>query len=294
MEIREFSMTRIPGTPDNSAYSAPGSGAAIENLRTIPDPLIAKAKGMGIQPGIHNADFLFEHVLRFCKGDFEGAVHNYYDQGKGSATLVHMWVDDYRKSLEIMRERNGGKEATWSPKKVLDFAAGYGRLSRHLPIRFPNSKVQTCDIHPAAVDFNTNVLGLESYSSAVKPEDLKIPQQDVIICLSFFSHIPKETYFQWLKQLVSHLSPQGILLFTAHGHVSHTSGPVKDIEVDQEGFGFRPKSEQKDLDTAEYGTTISFPSYVFGLMSQCDDVRLVRFQEGLWWRMQDAYMFART
>ena len=290
---RAYAAKAQPPMPPE-ADAGPRLERTMENLRTIPDALAAKAKSMGIQPCIHNADFLFEHVLRFWKGDLERALHNYYDQGKGSSILVRMWVDDYCKSLEVMRERNCSKEAPWSPKNVLDFAAGYGRLSRHLPSRFPNSKIQTCDIHPGAVDFNTNVLKLESYSSAANPEDLKIPQQDVIICLSFFSHIPRNTYSRWLKQLVSFLSPQGILLFTAHGHVSHTSGPVKDVEIDQEGFGFRPKSEQKDLDTAEYGTTISFPSYVLGLMSQCDDVRLVRFQEGLWWQMQDAYMFART
>lgn len=286
-------MTDIRATPDNSVDATKGLEERIENLRAVPDSLLAKAKAMGIQPWIHNSDFLFDHVLRFCKGNFEPALHNYYDQGRGSAILVHMWVEDYRKSLEIMRERNGNKVEAWSPKKILDFAAGYGRLSRHLPARFPDSKIQTCDIHPDAVEFNANVLQLESYISAAVPEDLQLPQQDVIICLSFFSHIPKRTYFRWLKQLVSHLAPQGILLFTAHGHVSRASGPVKDLALDREGFGFRPKSEQRDLDTSDYGTTVSFPPYVLGLMSRFEGMRLVRFQEGLWWRMQDAYMFAR-
>lgn len=266
----------------------------MENSITIPDPLVAKAKDMGISPWVHKNDYLFDHVLRFSKGDLAQALHNYYEQGKGSATLVSMWVEEYRRSLEIVRERNGGKDAPWSPKNILDFAAGYGRLSRHLRFRFPNSRIQTCDIHPAAVEFNTNVLQLESFLSAVKPEDLTLPEQDVIICLSFFSHVPVATYARWLQRLVSLLSPQGILLFTAHGYVSHTSGPVKDIPIDEEGFGFKPKSEQRDLDGADYGSTISFPSYVFRLMSEYQNMRLVKFQEGLWWRMQDAYMFAKT
>jgi hypothetical protein len=292
--VCENPVTDMPGNVSESANTMPIMESAMENSIAIPNSLAAKAKEMGISPCVHKDDYLFDHVLRFSKGDLERALHNYYEQGKGSATLVYMWIDDYRRSLEIMRERNGGRDAIWSPKNVLDFAAGYGRLSRHLRFRFTDSRIQTCDIHPAAVEFNKNVLQLDSYSSTVKPEDLKLPEQDVIICLSFFSHVPRETYARWLKQLVAHLSPRGVLLFTAHGHVSHTSGPVKDIAIDGEGFGFKPKSEQRDLDGADYGSTISFPSYVFRIMSEYSEVRLVRFQEGLWWRMQDAYMYAKT
>jgi hypothetical protein len=111
--------------------------------------------------------------------------------------------------------------------------------------------------------------------------------------LSFFSHMPKTTFSSWLQRIVSLLSPQGVFIFTANGHVTHKS-VVKDIAVDEEGFGFKPMSEQRDLPGGEYGLTISYPPFVLNAMNQCSDVRLVRFQEGLWWATQDAYMYAKT
>ena len=266
----------------------------MENLRAIPAALMVRAQTMGVQSEIYQTDYLLDHLIRRWKGDMTKAIEGYYKQGKTSAELAKTWVDDYCKSLEFVRERNKVKEPLWSPKMILDFASGYGCVARHLKIQFPDSKIQTCDIHAEAVAFNTEVLKLESYQSSVTPEDVRLPCQDVIICLSFFSHMPKKTFSRWLKQLVSHLSPQGVLIFTAHGHVSHTCGGVQDIEVDQEGFGFKEKSEQQDLSVTDYGLTVAYPSYVLSVMGGLSDVRLARFQEGLWWRMQDAYMYAKT
>lgn len=265
----------------------------MENLRTIPDALVDRAKAMRFQPWIHNSDLLFEQALANLNGDLREALRAYYIQGKNCVTVVSSWVESYCKSLELNDSRNGGQAPIWWPDNILDFAAGYGRVARHLPLYFPYSKIQTCDIHPAAVAFNAEMLRLESYQSCVTPEDLQVPSQDLILCGSFFTHIPKKTFFRWLKKLVSCLLPQGVLLFTTFGHAARISGIAKGIEVDQEGFGFTPKSGQRDLDPADYGTTISYPSYVLGLMNDRSDVRLVRFQEASFWGVQDGYMYAK-
>jgi hypothetical protein len=266
----------------------------MQNLRIIPALLVDKAKTLGICSSIHNNDFLFDFVLQRCNGNLERAIEKYYESGRNSAAQVRLWVSNYRKSLELIHQRTHTQESSWSPRDILDFASGYGAAAGHLPHQFPNAKIQTCDIHSDAVAFNANVLKLESYQSSVTPEAVELPPQDVIICLSFFSHMPKTTFSRWLNKLFSHLSPQGVLIFTAHGHVSHTCGGVKDIEIDQEGFGFKEKSEQRDLSVTDYGSTIAYPSYVLSVMRELGDARLVRFQEGLWWRMQDAYMYAKT
>jgi hypothetical protein len=164
---------------------------AMDNLRIIPPRLVDRAKAMGICPSIHTNDLLFEFVLRRWDGNLERAIERYYENGKISAARVHLWVDSYRKSLELISRRNDSQEAPWSPRDILDFASGYGAAARHLPLHFPSTKIQTCDIHPDAVAFNTNVLKLVSYQSSVTPEAVELPPQDVIICLSFFSHMPK-------------------------------------------------------------------------------------------------------
>jgi SAM-dependent methyltransferase len=266
----------------------------MQNLRSIPDHLAERAKEMGIQPSIHNNDFLFDFIVKRWNSDVEHGLSRYYEVGKQNAVIIHAWVSGYLASLKFIHGENNIQEPLWSPKRVLDFASGYGRVARHLPLQFPDSEIQTCDIHADAVAFNRDVLRLKSYQSSASPEALELPQQDVIICLSFFSHMPKNLYFRWLKQLLLHLTPEGILIFTAHGHISHVSKGTKDILVGEDGFGFRPTSEQHDLNVADYGATISYPSYVFGLMREFTDVRLIRFQEGRWWGKQDGYMYAKT
>jgi SAM-dependent methyltransferase len=264
----------------------------MDDLRNIPAPLVARAKEMGVVPWIHKSDFVFEFVTRLWKGDADRAMYNYYELGKYSATQAKAWVGDYLTSLEKIHERNNAKEPAWSPTRVLDFASGYGCVARHLSLQFPGSKIQTCDIHQEAVAFNKEILDIESYQSSSAPESLAVAQQDVIIALSFFSHMPRATFPKWLRALTSHLAPQGVLIFTANGHVTHTS-VVREITVDKEGFGFKPISEQKDLPGGEYGLTISYPEFVFSIMRELD-VRLVRYQEGLWWATQDTYMYVKT
>jgi hypothetical protein len=265
----------------------------MENLRNIPSPLLSKAKEMGVVPWIHNSDFLFEFVTGLWKGDAERAIHNYYELGKYSSLLAKTWVDDYIKLQQTIRERVPNAQAVQYPRAILDFASGYGCVSRHLSLQFPEATVQTCDIHREAVSFSRDILNLESYLSTISPQELELPKQDLIICLSFFSHMPKTTFSRWLEKIVSLLSSEGLLIFTANGHVTHTS-VVKDVIVDREGFGFKPSSEQKDLSGEEYGLTISYPPFVLNLMEQCPDVRLVRFQEGLWWATQDTYMYVKN
>jgi SAM-dependent methyltransferase len=180
----------------------------------------------------------------------------------------------------------------WAPQTILDFASGYGNSSRHMPSIFRDIKVSTCDIHEEARQFNQEILGLTSHSSTSVPEDFQIPEQDIIVTMSFFSHMPSATFGRWLQALARSLSPGGVLIFTANGYVTDTTGGTG-IVVDGRGFGFRPQSEQHDLAGQEYGLTISYPPFVFDAISRCPGLRLSRFHEGLWWTTQDTYVCVR-
>jgi hypothetical protein len=157
---------------------------------------------------------------------------------------------------------------------------------------FPNSLISTCDIHPNAVNFHRDILGLDSYLSQTSPEMLDVPPQDVFVAMSFFSHMPEATYARWISALLAKLEPNGALIFTANGHVTQrrrTTG----VAPDERGFGFLPRSEQGDLDGETYGITISQPHWVFKTMEAHPGVRLAYFQEGLWWDIQDTYVFIK-
>jgi len=67
-----------------------------------------------------------------------------------------------------------------------------------------------------------------------------------------------------------------VLIFTANGHVTHP-----EMVLDNDGFGFKRASEQKDLALDESGLTVSYPRYVFGILKSIPSVRPARFSEVL-------------
>lgn len=256
-------------------------------LLALSDEKIAVAAAMGINPAIHENDFIFHFLDCLCaaKSGRERAVKEYFTRGRYSAELIKTMVTHVQKVYEVARWE-------WAPRRVLDFASGYGCTARHMRHAFPDSLIATCDVHLDAVNFNKDVLGVESYISSPVPEQLKLPPQDVIVAHSFFSHMPETTWARWLKALSDALAPRGVLIFTAHGFTLDKRD-YPGMNVKGNGFGFIAQSEQVDLDRAEYGLTISYPRWVLGVLASIPELRLSRFHEALWWGThgtQDTYV----
>jgi len=246
----------------------------------------ALAATMGIVPEIHREDFILSFLERaLWKGDRELAIRNYYQLGRRSAMNAREFVDDVLRVKQRTREE-------WQPLRVMDFASGFGGAARHFQASFRDSKISACDIHEKAIAFNQRILGIESYLSSYVPEDVRLPEQDVIVVLSLFSHLPKSIFTRWIRALGRTLAPGGALIFTAHGHVGHKTGNFG-IIVDDSGFGFRPQSEQHDLPGEQYGLTISYPRYVVRAIAECPELRLTALREGFWWSSQDTYVCVR-
>jgi len=226
-----------------------------------------------VVPDIHELDFIFQYSLSRNK-NVQTVVRRYFERGAYAAR----------------------KLASFTPNgqalSILDFASGYGCVSRHLPIHFPQgTRVNCCDIHPEAVSFIANRLGIEAFLSHEVPEKLQnVEPYDVVFALSFLSHLPEKTWTRWLKKLLSLLSENGMLVFTTHGYASLMRGryPLHKFT----GFKFSPESEQKDLSTAEYGNTIVSAGYVVPQIPP--GFRLVYFREADWENYQDVYVVART
>jgi SAM-dependent methyltransferase len=264
---------------------------AIEQLappNTIPIPQAANAvaTSMKIIPYIHENDFIFKFVARKWGEDKKSAFINYFELGKYSAKIAADLIEEVVRVKKTINQE-------WSPARLLDFASGYGGVARHLANVFPKTLITTCDIHDEAVTFNRDVLRLESYLSSPTPEALAVPQQDVIVAMSFFSHMPNATYTRWLQSLANRLEPGGVLIFTANGFVTEMRGTTG-VKAGDNGFGFEPRSEQKDLDGGQYGITVSHPRWVIRALEQIPEIRLARFQEGHWWAIQDTYVCIRS
>lgn len=230
---------------------------------------------------IHPKDFIFHFLIENPTFDEKHqAVQYYFDDGAHSADklsrLVHEYYGETNQKIQLF-----------------EFASGYGCVTRHLMHYLPNTEITSCDIHEEAVEFIQDKIGISAILSNSVPEQLHTPcQYDVIFALSFFSHMPRSTWRRWLITLASRLKPDGLLIFTTHGLESRKY--FDNPQVEPEGFWFIPMSEQKDLDTTEYGQTIVLPSFVFNQLSEENDLRIILYKEAHWWEHQDLYVMKRN
>ncbi|MDG1462796.1 MAG: class I SAM-dependent methyltransferase, partial [Gammaproteobacteria bacterium] len=175
--------------------------------------------------------------------------------------------------------------------RLFEFAAGFGCVSRHLK---NNERFDTiaCDIHPKAISFLRDELKMKTFQSAHLPEDFKPGgQHDVIFALSFFSHMPRETFGRWLKSLYDALGGPGYLIFTTHGSASLQN--AGNPELSEDGFWFAANSEQDDLDGAEYGTAMSMPDFVISEIYKQTGAPIVMYKYAHWWEHQDLWVVKR-
>src|SRR5690242_10736528 len=107
------------------------------------------ARSLGIRPEIPINDFIYRFQLRRMSNNKAKGVAEYYRVGRYSADL-------FKNELlpEILRIR-GRLGYDKNPTTLLDFASGYGAVSRHFSQLLPEFTVTTCDIHREATRFNS-------------------------------------------------------------------------------------------------------------------------------------------
>ena len=238
------------------------------------------ARHVEVPADVHPEDFIYWFVTNHPDRSLEDAIRYYFEDGARSAAKL----DGHLSRLFVSDK---------GPIKLLEFASGYGCVSRHLK-KNPRFDLTSCDIHPQAIDFLRSRLGVRALQSAHTPEDFAAPDKyDAIFCLSFFSHMPKSTFGRWIKALYNSLRPGGYLLFTAHGAHSYEGLRITPEHADEEGFWFQATSEQHDLDGAEYGVTLSLPQYVIPTVYRAVAAPIADFRPGEWWNHQDLWAVKR-
>ena len=205
------------------------------------------AESYRVSPRIHPADHIFWWLYNDpARTDKVGVAREYLEGGAHTAKALSDLLTTFR--------------PIDAPFTLLDFAAGYGRVTRHFRNELPSARVVACDIHPEAVRF-IRELGFPAAQSASVPEQLQIAQQfDVVYALSFFTHMPLATWGRWLGVLSRSLTSTGLLIFTTHGIPAMQRMGV--TALNEDGFYFIPFSEQKDLSTDEYGATATSFNFV--------------------------------
>jgi SAM-dependent methyltransferase len=173
------------------------------------------------------------------------------------------------------------------PKRILDFACGYGRVLRTLRAAFPEAQLVACDVNRDAVDFCAAAFGATAAYSHSEPEQVKLPGPfDLIWCGSLFTHLGRWDGF--LRLLASASKPDGLLVFTTagrhvielmkagdHGRIEDPEGLIRDYE--ETGFGYRPYPGEG------LGLARSSPAWICRLLEErFPELRLVFFGERAW------------
>src|ERR1700693_2168905 len=169
------------------------------------------AQQYGVPHDIHPDDMLWQYLLRHRNFPTpDAAIRYYFSDGAESARKLESIVREHLPSVASSRKVS-----------LLEFASGYGMVTRHLANMPSQAKLVACDIHQQAVEFIRDHLHQRAVISRHVPEEASFAESfDVVFALSFFSHMPEVTFGRWLATLFAAVSPGGILVFTTHGLAS--------------------------------------------------------------------------
>lgn len=243
-----------------------------------------EAAKYGVSPALSNCDQLLGFFINNVKMEMADAVRSYFAGGAGDAGAISSIINEF-----TPQDR---------PRRILEFAAGFGRITRHLVRTLPHDKVVSSDIHDDACDFLNRQIGVTAMPSTFVPEELNVGENyDFIFVFSLFSHLPDATFGRWLCALYSVLKPGGIMLFTTHGEAALRQNPgFFGVNFDpQKGFGYRVESDQEDISAEHYGTAVVTMPYVLSQISAAaPDAIVERYRSKSWFGLQDEWLLRRS
>jgi SAM-dependent methyltransferase len=215
---------------------------------------------------IDERDDMLDFAFKLFEFDRDAALANYFHNGFEQFQLVrHI--------------------ASWRPhpRTMLDFASGYGRLTRFLVHEQLADDVTVSDILEGAMKFQASQFGVRTILSTPAAEDFQpAGKYELIFVASLFTHLPPATFTAWLRKLAELLEPEGLLVFSVH---DQSIAPVK-----VEGIAFESYSESRVLDANDYGSTWVTEAYVRDEVAAIDpNLTCVRLPRALseW---QDVYV----
>jgi SAM-dependent methyltransferase len=251
-------------------------------LSSVAEEILADAlmfaKETNCTSALHPEDFIFQFLINNpVFKEKSSAIRYYFEDGLKSAKQLD----------ELIREF--GIDSSACPK-ILEFASGYGCVTRHFKNCLTYAKTVSCDIHLTAVDFIQTKIGEEAVISQKLPELLSVSNDfDVVFALSFFSHMPRATWQRWLIALYGCLKPGGLLIFTTHG-VESAKKFLGNPQIPKDGFWFSQQSEQHDLSKDDYGTTVVTEAFVLDQLQYLPGYILLNSRPAYWWGHQDTYI----
>ncbi|MFP5284132.1 MAG: class I SAM-dependent methyltransferase, partial [Thermoanaerobaculia bacterium] len=221
---------------------------------------------------IDERDEMLGFLVGGMEGDRDKALFAYFRSGLSIADGL----------LQVLRWRFPD-----GPGKVLDFASGYGRITRFLVREIPPERLWVSDVYEGGVRFQEERFGVRGVVSTVRPEDLDLGGTfDAILVTSLFTHLPEERFLAWLRVLLGRLEPGGVLAFSTHDPGLLVPCPA----MPESGLLFQEISESGSLDTGDYGSTWVTEAFVRGAIARvAPSASVHRLERGLC-NYQDLYL----
>ena len=204
----------------------------------------------GLDLAIDERDEMLGFLIDGMEGDRDKALFTYFRSGLSIADAL----------LQVLRWRYPDGIGN-----VLDFASGYGRITRFLVREIQPESLWVADVYAEGVRFQEEHFGVHGVISTVRPEDLELGETfDAILVTSLFTHLPEERFLAWLRVLFGRLNPGGVLAFSTHDPSLLVPCPP----MPESGLLFQEISESGSLDTSDYGSTWVTEAFVRGAVAR--------------------------
>lgn len=164
-------------------------------LKAIEEDLEERYGIKSFSAAIHKNDLMFQH-------------HLYHHPDIGEALLHY-----FRVGASVSSEL-GKLFALPAQARLLDFGAGYGRLTRFLPSVFRDTDITASEVKPPAIEFLRKSFGIKGVLHGTDADTFPVSEYHGILALSVFTHLPQGKFDAWFKTLSGSLSGGGRLIFT--------------------------------------------------------------------------------
>jgi SAM-dependent methyltransferase len=205
----------------------------------------------GLNLNVDERDEMFGFFYYGQDGDRDRALAMYFHSG------LLIW-ETFR---AILAWRFGAE----IPGRLLDFASGYGRVTRFVVQEIPAERVWVSDIYEEGVAFQVEQYGVHGLVSTADPADFVCAERfDTILVSSLFTHLPDSTFRSWLRRLWELRAPTGMLVFSVHSPDLLAAG----TEMPASGFLFQEVSESGSLAKSQYGSCWVTEDFVRGVIAE--------------------------
>jgi SAM-dependent methyltransferase len=178
-----------------------------------------------------------------------------------------------------------------SPRSILDFGCGYGRVLRTLKAAFPDANLTACDLRENRVAFCASKFEATGVVSSDRPEEIELRGPfDLIWCGSHLTHIEKDRWTGFVRLFESVLAPGGVLVFTVYG-----PSRAEDLRTGANLLGLTPERAEialRDYEQSGFGfgeghavgggDCLVKPEWVCAQLEQTPDLALLLYLENGW------------